>query len=74
MEWKEYRYFDKSTVGLAFEGMLEDINAAPEGSVIVLHGARARGRALGADALHCPWQCTWACALCMHSMRSFIPH
>jgi len=42
VEWKEYRYFDKSTVGLAFEGMLEDIKAAPEGSVIVLHGARPR--------------------------------
>ncbi len=42
VEWKEYRYFDKSTVGLAFEGMLEDIKAAPEGSVIVLHGARSR--------------------------------
>ena len=39
MEWKEYSYFDKATVGLAFEGMLGDIKSAPEGSVIVLHGA-----------------------------------
>lgn len=36
--WKEYRYFDKKTVGLDFEGFIEDIKAAPEGSVIVLHG------------------------------------
>ena len=40
VEWKEYSYFDKATVGLAFEGMLGDIKSAPEGSVIVLHGAR----------------------------------
>ena len=38
MEWKEYRYFDKATVGLAFEGMLEDLKSAPEGSIVVLHG------------------------------------
>jgi aspartate aminotransferase len=35
--WKTYRYFDPSTVGLDFEGMLEDIKAAPSGSVILLH-------------------------------------
>jgi len=36
---EKYRYFDPETVGLDFEGMLEDIRAAPEGSVILLHGA-----------------------------------
>ncbi|GAB4817943.1 hypothetical protein N2152v2_004989 [Parachlorella kessleri] len=36
--WKEYRYFDKKTVGLDLQGMLEDIQSAPEGSVILLHG------------------------------------
>jgi aspartate aminotransferase len=35
---EKYRYFDPETVGLDFEGMLEDIRAAPEGSVILLHG------------------------------------
>jgi aspartate aminotransferase len=25
VEWKEYRYFDKKTTGLDFEGMVEDI-------------------------------------------------
>lgn len=36
--WSEYRYYDPKTVGLDFEGMLEDIKAAPEGSFILLHG------------------------------------
>lgn len=38
MEWKEYKYYDKSTIGLDLEGMIADINAAPEGSVFILHG------------------------------------
>lgn len=36
--WAEYRYFNPKTVGLDFEGMVEDLKAAPEGSVIILHG------------------------------------
>lgn len=32
------RYFDPNTIGLDFEGMKSDIAAAPEGSVIILHG------------------------------------
>ena len=39
VEWKWYRYFDPKTVGLDFEGLMEDLGAAPEGSVVVLHGA-----------------------------------
>lgn len=38
VKWDTYRYFDPSTVGLDFNGMIEDIKAAPEGSVILLHG------------------------------------
>uniref|UniRef100_A0A061RCX4 Aspartate aminotransferase n=1 Tax=Tetraselmis sp. GSL018 TaxID=582737 RepID=A0A061RCX4_9CHLO len=38
VEWEYYRYFDQSTVGLDFDGMVEDIRKAPKGSVIVLHG------------------------------------
>ncbi len=41
VEWKWYRYFDAKTVGLDFEGLMEDIRAAPEGSVIVLHGEQS---------------------------------
>jgi aspartate aminotransferase len=37
VEWKYYRYFDPATVGLDFEGMKEDIKAAPKGSIILLH-------------------------------------
>lgn len=35
---KMYRYFNKETTGLDFEGMCEDLRAAPKGSVVVLHG------------------------------------
>ncbi len=38
VSWESYRYFDPETVGLDFQGMIEDIKNAPEGSVIMLHG------------------------------------
>lgn len=38
VKWDTYRYFNPETVALDFEGMIEDIKAAPEGSVILLHG------------------------------------
>lgn len=38
MKWKEYSYFDAETVGLDFDGMLADLEAAPDGSVVLLHG------------------------------------
>lgn len=31
-------YFDAETIGLDIDGMLADLEAAPEGSVILLHG------------------------------------
>ena len=34
LEVKTYKYFDKDTVGLDFEGMKADIKAAPEGSIV----------------------------------------
>ncbi|WVQ86198.1 hypothetical protein IAT38_008366 [Cryptococcus sp. DSM 104549] len=34
---ERYRYFDKKTVGLDFEGMKEDIKNAESGSIILLH-------------------------------------
>ena len=37
LEVKQYKYFDKDTVGLDFEGMKRDIESAPEGSAILLH-------------------------------------
>lgn len=38
LQWKYYRYFDPESIGLDFQGMKEDINKAPDGSIIVLHG------------------------------------
>ena len=37
LEVLKYRYYDKNTIGLDFDGMLSDLKAAPEGAVIVLH-------------------------------------
>lgn len=42
VEWKYYKYFEPTTVGLDFAGMKADIEAAPNGSVIVLHGMLQR--------------------------------
>ncbi len=38
VEWKWYRYYEPKTVGLDFEGMMEDLRSADEGSVVILHG------------------------------------
>jgi len=35
--YKNYRYYDRKNNSLDFEGMTSDIQAAPEGSVILLH-------------------------------------
>jgi len=37
LEIEKYRYYNKDTIGLDFDGMVEDIKAAPEGSIILLH-------------------------------------
>ncbi|KAF8319956.1 hypothetical protein DL93DRAFT_2074257 [Clavulina sp. PMI_390] len=37
IEVKGYRYFDKKTVGLDFAGLKEDLRAAPEKSIVLLH-------------------------------------
>ncbi|EQK99653.1 Aspartate/other aminotransferase [Ophiocordyceps sinensis CO18] len=34
---RQYRYYDKNTIGLDFEGMMADIEAAPRGSIFLLH-------------------------------------
>lgn len=39
VEWKYYRYFDPESIGLDFAGMKEDLEAASDGSIVVLHGA-----------------------------------
>jgi len=37
LEVKGYRYFDRKTVGLDFAGLKEDLKAAPEKSIVLLH-------------------------------------
>ncbi|KAJ8768701.1 hypothetical protein K2173_023605 [Erythroxylum novogranatense] len=34
---KTYRYYDPTTRGLNFQGLLEDLEAAPSGSIVLLH-------------------------------------
>lgn len=37
LEVKQYRYYNKDTIGLDFEGMVADIKAAPKGSIFLFH-------------------------------------
>lgn len=37
LEVVKYRYYNKDTIGLDFEGLVADIKAAPEGSIVLLH-------------------------------------
>ncbi|KAL9633048.1 MAG: hypothetical protein Q9204_003559, partial [Flavoplaca sp. TL-2023a] len=37
LQVEKYRYYNKDTIGLDFDGMVADIKAAPEGSVVLLH-------------------------------------
>jgi aspartate aminotransferase len=37
LEVKSYRYYNKDTIGLDFDGMVEDIKNMPKQSVVVLH-------------------------------------
>ncbi|KAL4946995.1 pyridoxal phosphate-dependent transferase [Aspergillus filifer] len=37
LEVEKYRYYNKDTIGLDFEGLIEDLKAAPANSIILLH-------------------------------------
>ncbi|GAB7365310.1 hypothetical protein MBLNU230_g6391t1 [Neophaeotheca triangularis] len=37
LEVKQYRYYNKDTIGLDFDGMVEDIKKMPKGSIVLLH-------------------------------------
>jgi len=37
LQVKQYRYYNKDTIGLDFDGMVEDIKKMPKGSMILLH-------------------------------------
>jgi len=52
-EVRKYRYWKKDTRGLDIEGMLEDLSAAPEGAVIILHACAHNPT--GIDPTHEQW-------------------
>jgi hypothetical protein len=56
------RYFDPDTVGLDFKGLMEDLTAAPNGSVVLLHGARLQCCSAVLDAV-CRLFAAWAADL-----------
>ena len=37
MKVEKYRYYNKDTIGLDFDGMTADLRAAPEKSIVLLH-------------------------------------
>jgi len=51
---KTYRYYNPKTIGLDLAGMLEDIKAAPEGSVMLLHAAAHNPT--GVDPTQAQWK------------------
>ncbi|KAI9802485.1 MAG: hypothetical protein M1825_002870 [Sarcosagium campestre] len=51
---EKYRYYDKDTIGLDFEGMIADIKAAPNGSVFLLHACAHNPT--GIDPTKAQWQ------------------
>ncbi|KAJ5983595.1 hypothetical protein N7481_005694 [Penicillium waksmanii] len=54
LEVAKYRYYNKDTIGLDFEGLIEDIKAAPEGSIILLHACAHNPT--GVDPTQAQWR------------------
>ncbi|KAI0067677.1 hypothetical protein BV25DRAFT_849236 [Artomyces pyxidatus] len=54
LEVRGYRYFDKGTVGLDFEGLKEDLRNAPEGAIVLLHACAHNPT--GVDPTTAQWQ------------------
>lgn len=50
----EYRYFDSSTGGVDSTGMVQDLSAAPTGSIVLLHGCAHNPT--GADPTREQWE------------------
>ncbi|MEW5298091.1 MAG: hypothetical protein WDW38_011582 [Sanguina aurantia] len=64
---KEYRYWKPSTRGLDYEGMIEDLEAAPLGSVVVMHVCAHNPT--GVD----PTQAQWRGILAVTQRRKLLP-
>ncbi|KAI0043210.1 hypothetical protein FA95DRAFT_1498927 [Auriscalpium vulgare] len=54
LEVRGYRYFDKKTVGLDFEGLKEDLRNAPEKAIVLLHACAHNPT--GVDPTPAQWQ------------------
>ncbi|KAI9753274.1 MAG: 39S ribosomal protein L24, mitochondrial [Chaenotheca gracillima] len=54
LEVEKYRYYNKDTIGLDFEGMIADIKAAPQGSIFLLHACAHNPT--GVDPTEAQWQ------------------
>ncbi|PVU95311.1 hypothetical protein BB561_001886 [Smittium simulii] len=67
VETCEYRYFDPKTNGLNIVGLLEDLNNAPNGSVVLLHGCAHNPT--GVD----PTQDQWAQILQVVKNKNLLP-
>ncbi|KAJ5959251.1 uncharacterized protein N7479_006401 [Penicillium vulpinum] len=54
LEVAQYSYYNKETIGLDFEGLIADIKAAPEGSIILLHACAHNPT--GVDPTQAQWR------------------
>lgn len=54
LEAKRYRYFSKKTIGLDFDGMKADLEAAEDGSIFLLHACAQNPT--GVDPTHEQWK------------------
>lgn len=54
LSFQEYRYYDPETKGVDLEGLIADLNAAPQKSVVMLHACAHNPT--GADPTHEEWR------------------
>ncbi|KAL8153199.1 hypothetical protein V2J09_010959 [Rumex salicifolius] len=54
LEVKSYRYYDPTTRGLDFQGLCEDLEAAPNGAIVLLHACAHNPT--GVDPTHEQWE------------------
>ncbi|KAI9839587.1 MAG: hypothetical protein M1819_002213 [Sarea resinae] len=54
LQVEKYRYYNKDTIGLDFEGLIEDIKAAPKGSLFLLHACAHNPT--GVDPTEAQWR------------------
>lgn len=54
LDVKKYRYLDSKTNGLDFAGLMDDVNAAPKGSIFLLHACAHNPT--GVDPSLAQWQ------------------